>query len=177
MWSETGAVHRWIGIASDATRRRHVQEALQQAKEEAEAASRAKSEFLANMSHEIRTPMNAIIGMTELALGTPLGQEQREYLTTVLDSAESLLRLLNDVLDLSKIEAGKLPIELIQFPLLETLRDTLKAFSFQASQKGLRLELKLPVHVPERLVGDPARLRQILTTWWGMRSSSRIRAR
>ena len=161
-FSDDGTIHRWIGIASDATRRRHAQEALRQAKEEAELASRVKSEFLANMSHEIRTPMNAIIGMSELTLETPVNDEQREYLTTILDSAESLLRLLNDILDLSKIEAQKLTIESVDFHLAETLRDALKPFAFQARQNGIRFELTIPLDVPERLVGDPARLRQIV---------------
>ena len=166
-FSDDGNIHRWIGIASDATRRRHAQEALRRAKEEAELASRVKSEFLANMSHEIRTPMNAIIGMSELALETELGEEQREYLTTVLDSAESLLRLLNDILDLSKIEAQKLNLEAVEFHLAETLRDCLKPFAFQARQHGVRLDLHLPLDVPERLVGDSTRLRQIIANLTG----------
>jgi PAS domain S-box-containing protein len=166
-FSDDGKIHRWIGIASDATRRRHAQEALRQGKEEAEMASRVKSEFLANMSHEIRTPMNAIIGMSELALETALDDEQREYLTTILDSAENLLRLLNDILDLSKIEARKLDIESSEFSLAETLRDALKPFVFQARQNGIRIDLALPLDLPERLVGDATRLRQIVANLTG----------
>ncbi len=159
---DAGLLTRWIAIFSDATRRRQAQEALEAAKEAAEAASRAKSEFLANMSHEIRTPMNAIIGMTELALGTELTAEQQEYLQTVKQSSDALLRLLNDVLDLSKIEAGKLQIEWVPFRLHDLLRETMKALSVRAAKKGLETAWHVPSDVPEQLVGDPIRLRQIL---------------
>ena len=159
---DSGRLARWIGIFSDTTRRRQAQEALEAAKEAAEAASRAKSEFLANMSHEIRTPMNAIIGMTELALGTELTAEQREYLLTVKQSSDALLRLLNDVLDLSKIEAGKLEIEWVPFRLADLLRETMKALSVRAAKKGLETAWHLPPEISDQLVGDPVRLRQIL---------------
>ena len=166
-FDDEGKLHRWIVLAADATRQRHAQEALRQAKEDAEQASQVKSEFLANMSHEIRTPMNAIIGMAELAMDTNLTDDQREYVSTILDSAESLLRLLNDILDLSKIEARKLTVEETEFPLAETLRDALKLFAFQAHQQGIQLSLDLPLDVPERLVGDPTRLRQIVSNLVG----------
>lgn len=159
---DSGLLTRWIAIFSDATRRRQAQESLEAAKEAAEAASRTKSEFLANMSHEIRTPMNAIIGMTELALGTELTAEQREYLLTVKQSSDALLRLLNDVLDLSKIEAGKLQIEWVPFRLPELLHETMKALSVRAAKKGLETAWRFPPDGPEQLVGDPIRLRQIL---------------
>jgi signal transduction histidine kinase/CheY-like chemotaxis protein len=128
----------------------------------AEEASRAKSEFLANMSHEIRTPMNGIIGMTELALGTSLNGVQRDYLETVRSSAESLLVIINDVLDFSKIEAGKLQIDSTDFSVRALLDDTLKPLALKAHQKQLELIIEVLPDVPDSLVGDPARLRQIL---------------
>jgi signal transduction histidine kinase/CheY-like chemotaxis protein len=136
--------------------------ALVHAKEAAEDANRAKSEFLANMSHEIRTPMNGIIGMTELALNTPLSAVQRDYLQTVHRSAETLLVILNDVLDFSKIEAGKLHMESIDFSVRQMLDDTLKPFALRAHEKRCELMVHVRTSVPDSLVGDPHRLRQIL---------------
>ena len=148
VFNDDGAISRWIAVASDTTHRRHAEESLRQAKEEAESASRAKSEFLANMSHEIRTPMNAIIGMAELTLQTELDNEQHEYLNTILDAAETLLQVLNDILDLSKIEARKLQLERVQFPLTATVRDALRPFVYQAEQQGIGLEVDLPLSLP-----------------------------
>jgi signal transduction histidine kinase/CheY-like chemotaxis protein/HPt (histidine-containing phosphotransfer) domain-containing protein len=142
-------------------------EELRRAKNSAEAGSRAKSEFLANMSHEIRTPMNGIIGMTELALATPLNDTQRQYLETVTSCSDALLTLINDILDFSKIEAGMLSLEAVPFDVREVVGDTLKAFGLRAHQKQVELAGRIASDVPEQVIGDPGRLRQVLVNLLG----------
>jgi signal transduction histidine kinase/CheY-like chemotaxis protein len=149
-------------LQKEVTQRMQVVVEMREAKETAEAASRAKSEFLANMSHEIRTPLNGVIGMTDLALETGLDVEQREYLETVKTSADSLLIVINDILDFSKIEAGKIDLEDLDFNLRDCLEAALKALALRADEKGLELLCEIAPEVPEVVRGDSSRLRQVL---------------
>jgi PAS domain S-box-containing protein len=155
---DKGVIWAW----DDITAQRSAQDDLMRAREDAEAANRAKSEFLAAMSHEIRTPMNAIVGMTDITLQTSLTNEQRDYLKTVMDSAQHLLGIINDILDLSKIEARKLSLDRTDFDLPAHVRSTLKGLEMQARQKGLDFTLELAPDVPVCVKGDPLSLRQVL---------------
>jgi two-component system, sensor histidine kinase and response regulator len=151
-----------IPVIRDISHRKRLETKFRHAREVAEAANRAKDEFLANVSHEIRTPMNAILGMTELTLDTPLTDDQRQCLKTVKSAADNLLGIINDLLDFSKIEAGKLELHPAGFSLRTTVSDTLRALAVRAHTKGLELIYQVQPEVPDVLIGDAGRLRQVL---------------
>ncbi|HYD42648.1 MAG TPA: response regulator [Anaeromyxobacter sp.] len=160
---------RMVGVNLDITALKRAQlelerlnEALQERTRQAEAASRAKSDFLANMSHEIRTPMNAIMGLSHLLLGSELAPKQRDYLARIQSASRSLLGIINDILDLSKIEANKLEVERVAFELGDVFRHVDSLLGDKAREKGLTLRIELPPDVPRQLEGDALRLGQVL---------------
>ena len=160
--NDQGAPIGWMGTIHDVTAKKEIELELNKAKEAAETANRAKSRFLADMTHEIRTPMNGVIGMIELALFTRLTPEQQGYLVKAKDAADSLLDIINDILDFSKIEAGKFSLDETVFNLRECLIDSLMSLSLKAREKSLELLCQVKSDVPDHLLGDPVRLRQIV---------------
>ncbi len=164
---DDGNITNFVGIQKDITELKQIHERLFQAKIDAEQANRAKSDFLATMSHEIRTPMNAIIGMGDLLEKANLTEDERVYLKTMQRAGDNLLRLINDILDLSKIESGKLELESAPFNLHALLKQTCRLIEVKTQEKQLELSIKIAENVPEYVIGDAARLRQILINLLG----------
>ncbi len=158
-----GGTAGWVGTLADVTAEAGAEIVMSDAKDKATEASRLKSDFLANMSHEIRTPMNGVIGMTDLLLETGLDARQRDYAQTVRNSGEALLAIIDDILDFSKVEAGKLDIENIEFDLRSIVEDVVDLLARPAQAKGLELIAVIDSSVPPVTSGDPGRVRQVLT--------------
>nr|CRH05758.1 putative Histidine kinase with Pas 3 domain, PAS 4 domain, HisKA domain, HATPase domain and Response reg domain [Candidatus Magnetococcus massalia] len=164
---EAGNIIKIVESHRDITQRHLLEQTLQQAMRDAEAANRAKSAFLATMSHDIRTPMNAVLGMTELLQEEPLTQEQKRFVQTIHRAGGALLSLINDILDLSKIEAGELTLESLNFSLTELAQDSLDILMLRASEKGLELHFEIDPELPTHVMGDPERLQQVLLNLLG----------
>ncbi|XGC79772.1 PAS domain S-box protein [Bdellovibrio bacteriovorus] len=164
---ESGRIIAIAGVSTDITDLHRYQKELVHAKEAAEFGTRAKSEFLANMSHEIRTPMNSIMGMADLLAESSLDEEQKEYVTILNRAAESLLTLINDILDLSKIESGLMKIEKEPFSLREAIANSVEMLRIKATQKNLKLDYTVEDAVPQYIIGDSAKVQQILVNLIG----------
>ncbi len=160
--TSNGIVRSIFGSVQDITMAKNAEHTLKRARDEAEAASVAKTEFLANMSHEVRTPLNGVLGMLQLALRTELDQEQREYIDIALHSCRGLLTIINDLLDLSKIEAGKITLARDNVDLPSSINAVVQGFRHQVADKDLSLSYSLDSRIPDNLVGDNGRIRQIL---------------
>ena len=165
--TEIGSELCVVSIVHDIRELKRTEDDLVRAREAALAASRAKSEFLSSMSHEIRTPMNAVLGMADLLADTGLSGEQRRYLDIMVANGSALLELINSVLDLAKIEAGRMPIEKTDFDLTDLVEKTISTFGIRAHGKGLELAARIEPGVPDHLMGDPLRLRQVLINLLG----------
>jgi len=161
-WTRAGRPKRMVGTHADITDRKRFEEKLVRAKEAAEAANRVKDEFIANISHEVRTPLNGVMGMLQLMQDSPLDEEQRDYVDTALHSSRNLLRVLNDLLDFSKMQAGKLDIREDPFDLAGLVAESLGFFQLQADGKGVTLEADIDLSARKHYLGDAGRIRQVL---------------